>query len=205
MQWENDLVRDIRLNSHLDDEDYPIEQLGLKYNGIPGVEFSDRNHMALGLAIASCRPPAKTFLEIGVCRNGETSSTHTIIKNMPSDGIYLGVDIEYKSFLDNPSRGIYTMKESSSNYEEVVKKLESLRVKTVDFIFIDGWHSINQVLKDWEYTKILSDGGVVAFHDTTSHPGPHFFINNLNEEKWIVHRNLCPEDHGLGYCYKKQP
>lgn len=205
MQWENDLVRDIRTHSNLDDEDYPVAALGLKYSGIFGIEFTDANHAALQEAISYCNPSAKTFLEIGVCRNGERSSTHTILNNLPHDGIYLGVDIEDKSFLNNPSKGIHTIKESSSDYEKVVEKLNSLGVSTLDFIFIDGWHSINQVLDDWEFTKLLSDGGVVAFHDTTAHPGPHFFIKNLNQEKWTVRHNLCPQDHGFGYCYRKRP
>lgn len=203
MQWETDLVRDIRLNSRLDDEDGVLPQLGLRWSG-SAVEFTQANHEALQKAIGSCKVPPRTFLEIGVCRNGDQSSTHTIIKNIPEGGVYLGVDIEDKTYLNNAEKGIHTIKTSSSNYDEVVSKLKSLGVETVDFIFIDGWHSINQVLRDWEYTKILSDGGVVAFHDTTGHPGPYFFIRNLDDEKWVVFENECPNDHGLGYCYRKQ-
>ncbi len=69
-----------------------------------------------------------------------------------------------------------------------------------DFVFIDGWHSINQILQDWEYTKLLAPGGVVGIHDTTGHPGPWFLINNLNPSRWQVEPNLCPDDYGLGYC-----
>lgn len=203
MQWETDLVRDIRLNSHLDNEDCPIPQLGLRSSG-SAVEFTQENHKALQKAIDSCKTPPRTFLEIGVCRNGDGSSTHTIIKNIPKDGVYLGVDIKDKTYLNNPEKGINTIKTNSSNYDEVVSKLKSLGVDTIDFIFIDGWHSINQVLLDWEYTKILSNGGVVAFHDTNNHPGPYFFIRNLDHEKWIVFENECPNDHGFGYCYRKQ-
>jgi predicted O-methyltransferase YrrM len=202
MQWENDLVRDIRLNNPLDDEDGVLPQLGLRWSGSP-IEFTEANHNALQTAINSCKTPPRTFMEIGVCRNGDKSSTHTILKNLPQDGIYLGVDIDDKSYLNDSSRGIHTIRTSSSNYEEVVSKLKSLGVDKIDFIFIDGWHSINQVLLDWEYTKILSDGGVVAFHDTTGHPGPYFFIRNMNEDKWVVHHNVCPSDHGFGYCYRK--
>ena len=203
MQWEIDLVKDIRLNSDLDDRDGLIAELGLKASGAT-VEFSEANHQALQKAIDSCSVPPKTFLEIGVCRNGEYSSTHTILKNVPVGGVYLGVDIADKSYLNNHQAGIHTMKTSSSNYDIIVSKLKSLGVETLDFIFIDGWHSINQVLIDWEYTKILSDGGVVAFHDTTSHPGPNQFVNNLDKTKWTVHENLCPLDNGLGYCYRKR-
>ena len=214
MKWEKDLVKDIRFapifghdlygNTNIigvndNDVDDPIKYRGFQQTN-PQMEFSPENHIALQQAIDRCKNKPKTFLEIGVCRNGENSSTHTILKNLPIDGIYLGVDIADKSFLDNTEKGIHTIKASSSNYEEVVSKLNSIGISKLDFIFIDGWHSVNQVLLDWEYTKILSDGGVVAFHDTTAHPGPNLFMKFLNTTLWEVHPNLCPNDHGLGYC-----
>ena len=57
-----------------------------------------------------------------------------------------------------------------------------------DFIFIDGWHSINQVLDDWKFTEFLAEGGIVGFHDTNTHPGPMLFVDNLNPDKYIVER-----------------
>ena len=76
-------------------------------------------------------------------------------------------------------------------------------MQQLDFIFIDGWHSINQVYKDWDYTQLLHPKGIVVFHDTSAHPGPALFIRHLNKDKWVVHENLCPKDFGLGYCYRK--
>jgi predicted O-methyltransferase YrrM len=204
MKWKTDLIKDPRFNNHIDDIDHPIRELGLIPSNGGHPEFTNENHAALQKAIDSCKQKPKTFMEIGVCRNGNYSSTHTIIKNVPSDGIYLGVDLDDKSFLNNPSKGIHTLKTSSSNYSEVIDKLNSLGVDKLDFLFIDGWHSINQVLADWEYTNILSSGGVVAFHDTKAHPGPHYFMKYLNLNKWEVYPNLCPWDHGFGYCFMKE-
>lgn len=202
MKWEEDLIRDIKTYTSNDDLDagWPEELRDKLING--DVEFTEANHNALQEALNRCKRK-KYFLEIGVHRNGENSSTHTIIKNMDSDGIYLGVDINDKTFLNNPSMGIHTIQANSSDYEQIVSKLDSLGVKELDFIFIDGDHSINQVLRDWEYTKILSEHGVVAFHDTTHHAGPNFFIYALNTDKWEVFPNLCPLDYGLGYCIRR--
>jgi cephalosporin hydroxylase len=202
MQWEHDLTKDIRFHTADDDVDGVLEHLGFRWAYT--VEFSSDNHRALQTAIDDCSPRPANFLEIGVHRNGEQSSTHTLIRNIPAGGIYLGVDLEDKSFLDDPARGVHTIQTSSSNYEIVVSRLKSLGVESLDFIFIDGWHSINQVLRDWEYTRLLTAGGVVAFHDTTGHPGPWFLINHLDTSKWHVHSNLCPQDHGLGYCKRRQ-
>jgi predicted O-methyltransferase YrrM len=79
----------------------------------------------------------------------------------------------------------------------------SLGVTQLDFIHIDAIHSINQVLYDWEYTRLLRKGGVVAFHDVTAHPGPYLFIRALNTNKWTVVENVCPNDYGFGYCILK--
>jgi hypothetical protein len=212
-QWEKDLIRDIRFHNYLDNIDdirlhnylydigFIIELTAKLVDG--SIEFTDANHKALQKAMDFCSKPPKTFLEIGIHRNQGRSSTYTIFQNLPSDGIYLGVDIEDKSFLNIPTKGIYTIQTSSSNYEEVVNKLKFIGVEELDFIFIDGWHSINQVLDDWEYTKILSKGGVVAFHDTTQHLGPYCFINSLDTSKWDVYTNVCPLDYGFGYCKRK--
>jgi hypothetical protein len=201
-KWKEDLINDPRMHSFLDDEDAPFGD-DAKNAIWQQVEFSQANHEALIAAINSCKNAPRTFVEIGVCRNEDRSSTHTIHKFLPKDGIYLGIDINDKSFLDDPTRGIHTIKTSSSNFEEIVDKLKSLGVDTIDFLFIDGWHSINQVLVDWEYSRLLSPGGVIAFHDTTWHPGPNKFINNLDTNKWVVFPNLCPQDYGLGFCYQK--
>jgi cephalosporin hydroxylase len=202
MKWKEDLTKDPRFGNSFDDEDGVLTQLGFCWSDTH-VEFTEGNHLALQEAIDCCKTKPRTFLEIGVCRNGANSSTHTIIKNIPDGGIYLGVDLEDKSFLNNSDKGIHTIQTTSSNYELVVSRLKELGVEKLDFIFIDGYHSINQVLADWEYTKLLSDGGVVAFHDTTAHPGPYFFMESLDRNKWEVYPNVCPKDHGFGYCFRR--
>lgn len=208
-KWQEDLTKDIRFHNFEDNIDHPynttlmsklIDENG-NYSG--NIEFTEANHKALQQAIAACKNP-KCFLEIGVCRNQDKSSTYTIIKSVPENGVYLGVDIEDKSFLNNPEKGIHTIQSSSSDFVKVKAKLDELGVEKLDFIFIDGWHSINQVLDDWEYTCLLSEDGVVAFHDVTAHPGPFYFLNALNTEKWEVSPNLCPYDYGFAYCKKRK-
>ena len=113
------------------------------------------------------------------------------------------MDIEDKSNLDDPARGIFTYRQDSSNYDAVKQKLATLGVTELDFIFIDGYHSVNQVLLDWEYVNLLSPWGVVAFHDVNYHPGPARFMRNLDRSSWVVFDSLCPDDYGFGYCYRR--
>jgi len=204
-KWKQDLVKDIRTNSEKDDicdplgYGSPFEEMLRR--PVANDEFSLSNHSALQEAINACVPSPRYFLEIGVCRNGDSSSTTTIVKNIPSNGIFLGVDLDPKEA--SPSKNFYFIQANSRDYTTVVDYLSSLGVTYLDFIHIDAIHSINQVLYDWEYTKLLRKGGVVGFHDVTAHPGPNSFIKALNTDKWHVVENLCPQDYGFGYCILK--
>jgi predicted O-methyltransferase YrrM len=80
---------------------------------------------------------------------------------------------------------------------------KDLGITEFGFIFIDGWHSINQVLTDWEYTALLSPNGIVGLHDVSSHPGPNSVIKAINKDIWEVEENTCPYDHGVGFAWKK--
>lgn len=206
MKWESDLVTDIRTHSEKDDICDPLG-FGSPYSEMlkrpKDSEFSKKNHIALQQAISACVFPPKYFLEIGVCRNGSESSTHTIVKNIPFDGKFFGIDIEDKSYLNTIGTNIHTLMANSRDYEKNVKWINSFGTTMVDFIHIDAIHTINQVLNDWEYTRLLTTGGVVAFHDVTAHPGPYRFINAIDTTKWEVYPNICPEDYGFGYCIKK--
>ena len=73
-----------------------------------------------------------------------------------------------------------------------------------DFIFIDGWHSVNHVLKEWRFVEYLSDFGIVAIHDTNYHPGPRKFIKVLNPERYIIDKT-CTEgkDWGISFIKKR--
>lgn len=204
-KWKQDLVKDIRTNSEKDDICDPLGY-GPPFDEMlrrpeANSEFSSKNHKALEEAINACVPFPKFFLEIGVARNGAASSTTTIVKNIPPDGIFLGVDLVQKEAA--PASNFYFIQANSRNYDFVVDHLLSLGVTYLDFIHIDGMHSINQVLYDWEYSKLLRKGGVVGFHDVTAHPGPNSFIRALNTDKWSVVENVCPHDYGFGYCILK--
>jgi len=209
MKWQNDLVKDIRTNTDYDDIDawqqlenpHPFDY----HKILPApVEVTDCNRYALLNQFLKVRDKAKSILEIGIGRNSEQSFATVFIDNKKEDTIYVGIDIEDRSWLCDRGENIYTIQGDSSNYKEMVKIFEKdFSVKQFDFIFIDGWHSINQVLLDWEYTNLLSDDGIVGFHDTSCHPGPNAFINALDSKKWIVEKNLCPEDWGIGFAWKK--
>lgn len=199
-QWQKDLVKDIRFHDSRDDSDIPLpETTSVQYYGEFG-EFSPCNHGALKRNFLKVRDKCSAILEIGIARSQQGSS-YTLVNSKNKDCLYLGVDIRDCSFLNNHASNVYTLQERSENIENIVNFLESKGVKQLDFIFIDGWHSINQVYAEWEYTKLLSEHGIVGFHDTNNHPGPTLFVDNLNSA-WEVEKS-CFTDNGVTFVWKK--
>lgn len=201
MKWEQDLIKDIRTNTIFDDQDGGLAH-PYNYRGQRG-EFTAENTKMLYDIFMQVRDNCQAILEIGVCRNGAESSTHTFLKHKKKETIFVGIDLEDKSFLNDPENNVYTIIADSSDYQKNMELIRSLGVTEFGFIFIDGWHSINQVYRDWEYTNILQSDGVVGFHDTSCHPGPTAFIRALNKNIWEVEENLCPEDYGIGFAWQK--
>lgn len=199
MKWIEDLVDDIRTFTPLDDQDGPDIPVSSP------VEVSDCNRASLTERFLRVRDNAKAILEIGVARNQHLSHTHCFLGNKRDDTIYVGIDLDDKSFLNNPSKNIHTIKGSSSDVDKNMEFCKSVGVTQFDFIFIDGWHSINQCLIDWEYSKWLSDDGIIGFHDTTAHPGPRRMMDAFNRNKWVVEGNVCTiNDYGIGFVWKKK-
>ena len=69
---------------------------------------------------------------------------------------------------------------------------------------IDGWHSINMVYTEWLYTQILSDKGIVVFHDTNGHPGPYFITKSIDTDLYEVNKYLSDiKDWGISVAIRK--
>lgn len=216
MKWEEDLVKDIRVGGEYDNREdeyaliekykeiYPqLLQDKTVFNMYNGRECTDCNKESLIEKFDLVRDNCRAILEIGVCRNNTDSFVHALLSKKKKETIYVGVDLDDKTYLDDPENNVYTIRENSSNYETVMAKCKEFGVEEFDFIFIDGLHTVNQLLDDWEYAKHLSDYGIVGFHDTSHHAGPYMFITHIDKEKWEVIVNDCPDDYGIGYVTKK--
>jgi cephalosporin hydroxylase len=208
MKWNQDLTTDIRTHSEFDDTDNNDGRISVPGwthpSNSPHIEVTDANILALQERFLRVRDNCKAILEIGVSREGNAKTTTSIfLNNKHPDTIYIGIDMDDKSHLNDPAKNIHTIQASSFDVESNLEKIRALGVTEFGFIFIDGWHSINAVLTEWEYTNLLSANGIVGFHDTTQHPGPHYFIKALNKSIWEVEENLCPDDYGIGFTWKK--
>lgn len=198
-----DLVRDIRTGT---DYDFMDGDSGMPHPDLsrwPWQEVTEDNRVALKERFLRVSDNCQAILEIGVCNNLNDSITYQFLEHKKDDTIYVGIDVKDKSFLDNSDKNIHTIMNTSSAVEENIEKMKSFGVQEFGFIFIDGWHSINQCLIDWEYTRLLAPNGIIGFHDTSVHPGPYRFIRSLRSDIWNVEENVCPFDWGIGFAWRK--
>ncbi len=126
--------------------------------------------------IASFLPGAKRIVEIGVF---EGRTTRTLAERADGDAVIYGIDPFFTgrfgiSWGERIARS-YNRQHITRGKLRLVPKLSTEvdgDVPTpVDFVFIDGDHSLNGVTKDWAYwTERLKPGGIIAMHDTLLTP-----------------------------------
>jgi hypothetical protein len=191
---KRDLIQEIRTFTESDNDDwYP----DTPFLGVIPVSKCNRESMFKYLnKVNNC----KSILEIGV-NDYSGCLSRTLIENKKVETKYLGVDLDPIPFLDE-SKNLYGIQTDSSNIEEIMSYANSKGIFFFDLILIDGWHSINQVLRDWRFVEYLNDGGIVAMHDTNLHPGPKLFTQNLNTEKYTIDK-CCTESNDYGIAFIK--
>jgi cephalosporin hydroxylase len=70
-----------------------------------------------------------------------------------------------------PGQKIRTLRRDSQDPKTVARLRSILKGRTIDFLMIDGDHLYDGVKRDWElYEPLVSDGGLIAFHDILEHP-----------------------------------
>jgi hypothetical protein len=150
-------------------------------NGISN-EISDANKEALDDILRKVN--VKNVIEIGISHNDTRSFTTQLL--YAKKGIYCGIDIEDKTFLNDDLNRVYTIKANSHDQSTIRSYLNTIGLKKCSVLFIDGWHSVNTVINDWKYTDLLDDNGVVIFHDTNYHPGPNLVIDAIDRSMYRV-------------------
>lgn len=160
-------------------------------------EFSPANQDVLRQALRTA-PRARCIVEIGVQRNPlPESSTGILLRHKPVDCAFIGIDIEDKSHLADAGARVYTLQMDSADRDRAYALMDRLGLDTIDFLFIDGWHSVNQCLADWRYVERLSPDGVVVMHDTNVHPGPVAVFEAI-DEKLFEKTKHCTEGPDWG-------
>lgn len=126
--------------------------------------------------LASFLPGAKTIVEIGVF---EGYTTRMLAERSDQDAVIYGVDPFYTGRLgiswgERIARSV-NGQHLASGKVRFVKKLSTAvdgDVPTpVDYVFIDGDHSLAGITADWAFWgERLATGGIMALHDTLLTP-----------------------------------
>ena len=115
---------------------------------------------------------AKNNFVIGIDPFKGDSETGTLLGEYPED--------VYARFIKNTlGRRIMFFPLSSKDAFEFWDK--NIKVKMIDSIFVDGWHTYEGMKIDFEWRKYLKKGGIIAFHDT-----------NLPEVDLFIKENIFP-------------
>lgn len=154
----------------------------------PPRHFTDLDHKALEYAYSKLTSPPKFIVEIGVNRSEsyEVSSTSTLLKLKPQECMYVGIDLDDKSKINSIENNIFTLRNDSADYQMLYKMMDWYGHEQIDFMFVDGWHSVNQVIKEWKYWEKMIPNGVMAFHDTNYHPGPVALLDAIDTDIFSV-------------------
>lgn len=173
------------------------DQDGPAFGWITNVEVSDCNLEVVRRVVSGLGNNLTAVMEIGVNRNGERSMSRVLMDERPQGSFYLGIDIDDKSYLDNPAENTWTLRTNSHDQEKVRSFIASKGVKKLDLLFIDGWHSVNTCVNDWRYTDLLSPNGVVILHDTNSHPGCVALFEAVSDLQYKKVRYCTENDFGI--------
>jgi len=128
--------------------------------------FHHHYHVLYDIAKTFSSDYALQYLEIG-CYAGGSACLMLQRENTSVTSIDLGHPIPKKTVMENVAKlnkhnNLYQYIEGNSQVKSTYDNLDS----TYDIIFIDGDHSYDGVLKDFEiYSKYLKQGGYIVFDD----------------------------------------
>lgn len=168
------------------------------------------------------RPPPRAVLEIGTARGGTLFSwcalaapDATVISLDLPGGIHGGGYPPWKLLLyrrfARPGQSIHLLRGDSHNPRmlEAVKNL--LPPGGLDFLFIDGDHTLAGVRNDYEmYSPLVKSGGAIVFHDICVHrPEFNCHVDELwnqikqGREHWEFIENPNQGIYGIGVITAK--
>jgi hypothetical protein len=179
----------------------------------PWVHFDSDTQEIFQEYFLQIRDDAEAICEIGVDAFHEDkdigqaeSSTNILLKLKKQETLYLGIDFIDKSYLNNREQNVYTINSDSRQRYLILKYMHRLGMHQLDFLFIDGNHSLSTTLSDWMYTEKLKVGGIVSIHDIHWHPGPALVFDAIDENYFDKYAYFTTDfNWGIGFARKIKP
>lgn len=174
-------------------------------NYVP-TEVSPMNIQMLDFFREHVVPDNGLIVEIGVWRdpNSKTmTSTQLFLEKKKDTTHYLGIDIQDRPHVRNHRPNCEILIMDSGNIPFITRYIQEKYKKPIDFLFIDGLHSLEQVQKELALIYSVRKGGVIGFHDISAHCGPNMWMQSFDKEKFDVHTLRDTHDWGIGFLVKK--
>lgn len=199
-----------KIDNNVEGDYTAIERVAARIKQKEATDFSEMNRNSLRQMLNQ-NPNCRVIVEIGVENNPDKNLTSTAIflKNKRPETYYFGIDILDRSHLNDSKNNVYTIRGRSEDRQvlDVIRHVLK-REPEIDFLFIDGWHSINQCRMEWEtYSPYVSKTGIVGFHDVNHHYGPAWLAQDgIDKKTWnvTVDHGMNPEvDFGIGFAWRK--
>ena len=182
-----------------------FSRTGQHFNHVP-TEVSQMNLSALEFFRKQVVPDNGLIVEIGVWRdpNSQTmTSTQLFLEQKKDTTHYLGIDIQDRPHVRNYKPNCEVLVMDSGNTPFITRYIQEKYKKPIDFLFIDGLHSLEQVQKELALIYSVRKGGVIGFHDISVHCGPNMWMHSFDKEKFDVHMLRDTHDWGIGFLVKK--
>ena len=185
-------------------EDFPENvQHALAEGDRWGVEQHGDELGPFAAMLAELQP--KNVMEIGFRRGGTLAVWHEL-----SRGKVIGVDLPDEFSKQRAgelgkayARTFFVLSDShlAATLQDVTYILQG---EPLDLLFIDGDHSYEGVLRDWEmYAPLVRPGGIVAFHDIQANPACEVkaLWEMLNQQREHREFNIGGPWGGIGVLY----
>ena len=161
------------------------------------IRLAQENNELKSLSERVIKHKPKVIVEIGTWNGGTFfvwSRIFPYVRKIISidlpDGQYGGgYDIKrikfFREFIsDRKNTAMYFIRGDSKSSESVTRLKEILGDDKIDFLYLDGDHTYEGIKKDFEiYSYLMSDDGLIGFHDINTFKDGHEVYKYWNEIK----------------------
>ncbi len=180
------MKKDMKDSNKINITEDSINRVNEIIQNMEGKSFHNHYHILYDI-ITSLGKKNQTYLEIGAYCGGSASLVST---NENVSKVY-SIDIGHPIPKEVPIKNVNKSKHSNCEYEyfhgnsrlnNTIEKVKS-SVPEIDVFFIDGDHSYNAVIEDFNnYKDLVSKGGVIVFddyHDKIHSPDVFHAVNDI--------------------------
>ena len=171
-------------------------------HAFPATNMSPMNLFYLSNFFETVKDTATLIVEIGVIPNPSVpNSSQLFVEEKKASCAYLGIDICDRSYIQSYGKNVHFLQTDSKNTDVIVQKIQELGGQ-IDFLFIDGLHTIEQIQYELALIPYVKKGGIIGLHDIMIHIGPNAWMEAFDPQKFTIHKFTKYDDWGLGILVK---